>query len=263
MRSWWTTTTSWRARPTRWSTASRACARSWASATSSSRPRNRAWTTRRPRAPSSSWGRASSPPPRRCSGGSALGDGGAGQGVGAVVQVVAAVAGDLVPRHVVARHLSEESLPEIAVLYRLLLRVAPAVPAPALVPLVAEAVHYVGTVAVELDGAPLGEGAEALEGGHQLHAVVGGRRLADGELDLDAVVDENGRPTAGAGIAAAGAVDVDVDGHVRVTWSHRSSAWALDERETYTAPHSTLSPEGRGNKGALPIRGETIGYGSQ
>src|SRR5215472_10490265 len=205
----------------RWWTASRACARSWASATSSSRPRSRAWTTRRPRAPSSSWGRASFPPPRRCSGGSALGDGRAGQGVGAVVQVVAAVAGDLVPRHVVARHLGEESLPEIAVLHRLLLRVAPAVLAPALVPLVAEAVHHVGAVAVELDGAPLGEGAEALKRGHELHAVVGGGRLAAGELDLDAVLDQDGRPAAGAGIAAAGAVDVDVDGDVGPPGSHR------------------------------------------
>src|SRR5262249_56444731 len=176
---------------------------------SSWRPRNRGWTTQPPRAPSSSWGRASSPPPRRCSG-SALGDGRAGQGVRAVVQVVAAVAGDLVPRHVVTRHLGEEGLPEIAVLHGLLRRVAPAVLAPALVPLVAEAVHHVRAVAVELDGAALGEGAEALKRSHELHAVVGGGGLAAGELDLGAVLDQNGRPAAGAGVAAAGALDVDV-----------------------------------------------------
>src|SRR5262249_34897297 len=29
------------------------------------------------------------------------------------------------------------------------------------------------------------------------------------------------------------------------------------------APHAAVSPEGRGNKGGLPIRGETIAYGSQ
>src|SRR5262249_32823331 len=205
------------------------------------------WTTRRPRAPSSSWGRASSPPPRRCSGGSALGDGRAGQGVGAIVQVVAAVAGDLVPRHVVARHLGEESLPEIAVLYRLLLRVAPAVPAPALVPLVAEAVHHVRAVAVEVDGAPLGEGAEALKRSHELHAVVGGGGLAAGELDLGAVLAQDGRPAAGAGIAAAGAVRVDVDGGLG---------------GSHCNPSPSPLPSGEREQGALPFRGEAIFTGA-
>src|SRR5262249_22758893 len=159
-----------------------------------------------------------------------------GQGVRGVVQVVAAVAGDLAPRPVVTRRLGEEGLPEIAVLHGLLLRVAPAVLAPALVPLVAEAVHHVGAVAVDLDGAPFGEGAEALDRAHQLHAVVGGGRLAAGELDLDAAVDPDGRPAAGAGIAAAGAVDVDVDGHVGLGAAHRSpSPCPLPRGESETA----------------------------
>jgi hypothetical protein len=36
--------------------------------------------------------------------------------------------------------------------------------------------------------------------------------FAAGELDLVAVVDEDGGPAAGAGITAAGAVGVDLDG---------------------------------------------------
>src|SRR5262249_7456076 len=150
----------------------------------------------------------------------------------------------------------------------------------ALVPLVAEAVHHVRAVAVELDGAPLGEGAEALERSHELHAVVGGGRLAAGELDLDAVGDENGRPAAGAGSTAAGAGAVDVDGHVGPGAVHGSpspcplpggerempliiSALALSLEASVSARTAALSPEGRGDEGALPVRGETIGYGSQ
>src|SRR5262249_60180851 len=102
--------------------------------------------------------------------------------------------------------------PQLRVPPRPLLRVAPAVLAPALVPLVAEAVHHVRAVAVELDGAPLDEGAKALERGHELHAVVGGGRLSAGELDLVCRLLLDGHPAAGTGIAAAGAVDVDVDG---------------------------------------------------
>src|SRR5215468_12390399 len=91
---------------------------------------------------------------------SALRDGGARQGVGAVVHRVPAVARHLVPRDVVALDLGDERLPEVAVLDGPLLGVAPAVLPPALVPLVAEAVHDVGAVAVDGDDAPAGEGTE-------------------------------------------------------------------------------------------------------
>src|SRR6266699_1027129 len=52
---------------------------------------------------------------------------------------MAAVAGHLVPRDIVPLDQLQQRLPEIAVLNRLLLRVAPAVGAPAEIPLVAEA----------------------------------------------------------------------------------------------------------------------------
>src|SRR6266705_188703 len=125
---------------------------------------------------------------------------------------MAAVAGHLVPRDVVLLHQVEQGLPQIAVLDGLLLGVAPAVGAPAEIPLVAKAVHDIGAVAVDGHGAAAGEGAQALDGTGQLHALVGRVGFAAGQLDLVAVVDEDGGPAAGAGVTTAGAVGVDLDG---------------------------------------------------
>src|SRR6266581_4188228 len=124
---------------------------------------------------------------------------------------MAAVAGHLVPRDIVPLDQLQQRLPEIAVLNRLLLRVAPAVGAPAEIPLVAEAVHNIRAVAVDCHGAAAGESAQALDGTGQLHALVGRVGFAAGQLDLVAVVDEDGGPAAGAGVTAAGAVGVDLD----------------------------------------------------
>src|SRR5438477_7848358 len=124
---------------------------------------------------------------------------------------MAAVAGHLVPRDIVPLDQLQQRLPEISVLDGLLLRVAPAVGAPAEIPLVAEAVHDVRAVAVDGHGAAAGEGAQAFDGAGQLHALVGRVGFAAGQLDLVGGVDEDGGPTAGAGIAAAGAVGVDLD----------------------------------------------------
>src|SRR5713101_3478876 len=145
-------------------------------------------------------------------GGSALRDRGAGEGVCSVVQLVAAVAGDLVPGDVVALDFRQERLPEVAVVHGLLLGIAPAVLPPALVPLVAEAVHHVGAVAVDRDRAMSRQRAQAFDRACQLHALVGGGGLAAGKLDLAAAVDHDRAPAAGTRIAAAGAVSVDADG---------------------------------------------------
>src|SRR5207249_4668821 len=142
---------------------------------------------------------------------------------------MAAVAGHLEPRDIVLLDQLQQRLPEIAVLDGLLLRVAPAVGAPAEIPLVAEAVHDIRAVAVDGHGAAAGEGAQALDGTGQLHALVGRVGFAAGQLDLVAVVDEDGSPAAGAGVTAAGAVGVDLDGGGA---SH--------------GPSPCLSPEGRG-----------------
>src|ERR1700730_15019932 len=125
---------------------------------------------------------------------------------------MAAVAGHLDPRDVVLLDELQQRLPEIAFLNRLLLGVAPAVGAPAEIPLVAEAVHHIRAVAVDGHGAAPTEGAQALDGTGQFHALVGRVGFAAGQLDLVAVLDEDGGPAAGAGIAAAGAVGEDLDG---------------------------------------------------
>src|SRR5438477_1885801 len=124
---------------------------------------------------------------------------------------MAAVAGHLVPRDIVPLDQLQQRLPEISVLDGLLLRVAPAVGAPAEIPLVAEAVHNVRAVAVDGHGAAAGEGAQALDGTGQLHALVGRVGFAAGQLDLVCRLLLEKKKTAGAGIAAAGAVGVDLD----------------------------------------------------
>src|SRR2546428_11729245 len=124
---------------------------------------------------------------------------------------MAAVAGHLVPRDIVPLDQLQQRLPEVAVLDGLLLGVAPAVGAPAEIPLVAEAVHNIRAVAVDGRDAAAGESAQALDGTGQLHALVGRVGFAAGQLGLVAFVDEDGSPAAGAGIAAAGAVGVDLD----------------------------------------------------
>src|SRR5262249_53451409 len=138
-------------------------------------------------------------------------DRGDGEAIRALVEGHAGVARHLVPRDLVALGLGEQALPEIAVLDGLLLRVPPAVGAPALVPTIAEAVDEIGAVAVQRDEATAGHGAQALEGGAELHALVGGGGLAAGDLALGAAVDDDGAPAARPGVAQAGAVGVDRD----------------------------------------------------
>src|SRR6266849_9101134 len=137
---------------------------------------------------------------------------------------MAAVAGHLVPGDLVLLDQLEQRLPEVAVLHGLLLGIAPAIGAPAEIPLVTEAVDDIGAVAVDGHGAAAAEGAQALDGAGQLHALVGRARFAAGELDLVAVVDEDGGPAAGAGITAAGPVGVDLNrgsgAHGRQSLSH-------------------------------------------
>src|SRR5438132_6055149 len=117
---------------------------------------------------------------------------------------MAAVAGHLVPRDIVLLYQFEQALPEIAVLDGLLLGVAPAVGTPAEIPLVAEAVHDIRAVAVDGHGAAAGEGAQALDGTGQLHALVGRVGFAAGQLDLVCRLLLEKKKTAGAGVTAAG-----------------------------------------------------------
>src|SRR6185295_1736840 len=100
------------------------------------------------------------------------------------------------------------------VLDRLLLGVLPAVPEPALVPVVAKAIDDVRAVAVEADMARAVQRAQAFEGAPNLHALIGRAGLGAGQFALLTAVDHDGRPAAGSGIARARAVAVDHDGAV-------------------------------------------------
>src|SRR5262245_5191392 len=119
---------------------------------------------------------------------------------------------DLVPLDLVAGRQRDQLLPEVAVLHRLLLRVLPAVLLPPQVPLVAEAIHEVRAVAVEVDAPSALERGQALDGGAKLHPLVGRQRFAADHFALAALIDHDRRPAPRAGIAGARAVRVDRDG---------------------------------------------------
>ncbi len=98
-----------------------------------------------------------------------------------------------------------EALPELGILHRLLVRRLPAIALPAVNPF-ADAVLHIGGIDMHLDRARTIERFQRHDRRHQLHAVVGGLRLAAGKLLARAVIVENGAPAAGAGIAGTGAV---------------------------------------------------------
>src|SRR5579871_5846281 len=98
-----------------------------------------------------------------------------------------------------------EALPEIHVLHRLLAGRAPVPPLPVVDP-GGDAVAHVAAVGVETDTAGPGQRLERHDRRHQLHAVVGGAGFETRELALLPAVAQDRAPTAGPGIAAAGAV---------------------------------------------------------
>ena len=109
------------------------------------------------------------------------------------------------------RFIRQEALPEVAVDHRLPARVAPALALPALPPAVPETVHDVRAVAVEVHPAAAFDGRQRLDGGGQLHALVGGPGLRTGDDALAPILDDDRRPAPGPGVARAGAVGVDGD----------------------------------------------------
>src|SRR5258706_1674650 len=104
-----------------------------------------------------------------------------------------------------------ELLPEVDILDGLLVGGEPALALQGVDPL-RDAILYVDGVGVDPHVARPRQGLERADDRHQLHAVVGGRRLAAEELLLLAAEAQDRAPAAGAGIAAAGAVAVDLDG---------------------------------------------------
>ncbi len=91
-----------------------------------------------------------------------------------------------------------------------------------------DAIAHVNRIGVQIDGAGPRQRLQRADGGHQLHAVVGGQRLAARDFLLDAVEGEDGAPAAGARIAGTGAVGPDFDAPGRAC--HR------------TAPSETVIP---------------------
>src|SRR5882724_5564767 len=142
------------------------------------------------------------------------GDAVAGELVGALVLVMAGVALDPVPAHLVRLQRRIEPLPQLGVLDRLLVRGAPAVFLPAMDP-AGDALAHILAVGIEIDLARLFQRLQRRDRGHQFHAVVGGMRLATLQFLFDIAEFEDRAPAAGPGIARARAVGVDDDGGAR------------------------------------------------
>src|SRR6266404_2256528 len=125
--------------------------------------------------------------------------------VGALVVVVAGVAFDPVPVHLMRFQRGVEPLPQIDILDRLLVRGAPAVLLPAMDP-AGDALADILAVGGEVDHAGFLERFQRRDRRHQFHAVVGGVRLAALQFLLGVAEFQDRAPAAGAGIARAGAV---------------------------------------------------------
>src|SRR6185437_2110949 len=147
----------------------------------------------------------------------------AGQFVGALVFVVAGVALDPVPAHLMRFEGGIEPLPKIDVLDRLLVGRAPAILLPAMDP-AGDALADILAVGDEIDGARLLQGFQRRDRRHQLHPVVGGVSLAALQFLFDVAEFEDRTPAARPGIARARAVGVN---HDRREFAHATSPAAL------------------------------------
>ena len=136
----------------------------------------------------------------------------AGEPVGAFVLGMAGMALHPVPLDPVRRGGVEQFLPQLGILDRLLRRRLPAVAAPAVDPL-GDAVADIDAVGGEDHLAGALQRLQRADRGEQLHAVVGGHRLAAGKFLLVRAGADHGAPPAGAGIALAGAVGEDFNGY--------------------------------------------------
>ena len=103
-----------------------------------------------------------------------------------------------------------QTLPQVLILDRLLVGGAPAALTPALDPL-GDALAQILAVGEQAPRHRPLQRLECRDRRHQLHAVVGRQRLAAGQLAALAAPGQDRTPAAWAGIAAAGAVGVDLD----------------------------------------------------
>ena len=116
--------------------------------------------------------------------------------------------------HLVAIHLGQKGVPQLRVEGGGLVPLDPALCLPGAGPTLGDAVNDVLGIRGQGHLTRLLEGGQGGDDGGQLHAVVGGFGVSARKLLLPTVVDQDGAPASGAGIAAAGAVGVDLDlGH--------------------------------------------------
>src|SRR6202048_2063480 len=128
--------------------------------------------------------------------------------IGALVLVVAGMARDPAPAHRMRLQRRSEALPEFGILDRLLVGGAPAVFLPAMDP-AGDALAHILAVGGEIDHAGPFLCLQRRDRRHQLHAVVGGVRLAALQLFFGVAESEDRAPAAGPGISRAGAVGED------------------------------------------------------
>src|SRR5581483_10866892 len=98
----------------------------------------------------------------------------------------------------------------LGILHRLLVGGLPAVALPAMNPL-RDSILEIVRIGVNLDGAGTVQRLERADRRGELHAVVGGDRLAAGELLAPAIEFEDRSPPAGPRVSRTGAVGVNDD----------------------------------------------------
>jgi hypothetical protein len=135
---------------------------------------------------------------------------GASERIDAVVLGMAAVPLDPVPFDPVRGRRGEQFLPQLGVLDRLPVGGVPAV-LPPLVDPAGDSVANVIAVGMELDPARALQRLQAADRGDQLHPVIGGQRLAAGNLALLVANAKKRRPAPRARIAPARAIGENFD----------------------------------------------------
>src|SRR5690606_10781093 len=156
-----------------------------------------------------------------------------------------------VPAHPVPLPCLVQRLPQLGILHRLSVGGPPAIPLPVLYP-PGNAVAQIVAVGVKVDLAGLLQRVQRLDGGNELHAVVGGGRLPTRKLLLHTVVAQDGAPAAWAGISGTGAVGEHVHllhaspipysaGEALCRWKRIRRTYSIGSRFSTKAPSDTVS----------------------
>src|SRR3546814_80089 len=126
----------------------------------------------------------------------------------------------------------EQGLPEVGVLDGLSVGGAPAIFLPAENPF-GDAIADIDAVGEERDLARPFQRPQSFDGGHHLHAVVGGERFAARQFKFARALAKNDTPAAGAGIALAPAIGENLD---------RWRGWRIGRSESRRVGTEVVSP---------------------